>query len=151
MNAKDHLYACIQESKCPQALHISFPFFKFGVRISISNCLPFDNKKLDTITPNKSKDEDIVKDLPPSRKRRKKLEEEEEGYYEKRLGQRWCLVVVCSEAVVCLEVEITLRSEEARKEVLKAKRPKRENFMIKGIRNLKFACEWIRQVDHSPN
>ncbi|RRT47609.1 hypothetical protein B296_00033524, partial [Ensete ventricosum] len=46
------------------------------------------------------------------------IEEEEEevggrgrGYYEKRLGQRWCLVVVCSEAVVCLEVEITLRSE----------------------------------------
>ncbi|RZS11411.1 hypothetical protein BHM03_00042761, partial [Ensete ventricosum] len=70
------------------------------------------------------------------------IEEEEEevggrgrGYYEKRLGQRWCLVVVC----------------KARKEVLKAKRPKRENFMIKGIRNLKFACEWIRQVDHSPN
>ncbi|CAL9765501.1 unnamed protein product [Musa acuminata subsp. burmannicoides] len=100
------------------------------------------NLTIGTITPNKSKDEDIVKachhqwnqrDFTTMRRRRgdgeEGGEEEENGHsYEKQLGQRWCL-----------------------KEVLRAKRPKRENFMIKGIRNLKFACDWIAQLDHSPN
>ncbi|CAL9144869.1 unnamed protein product [Musa hybrid cultivar] len=99
--------------------------------------------RIDTITPNKSKDEDIVnachhrwnqRDFTIDEERRRgdgeeEEEEEENGHsYEKQLGQRWCL-----------------------KEVLRAKRPKRENFMIKGIRNLKFACDWIAQLDHSPN
>ncbi|CAD5192367.1 unnamed protein product [Musa acuminata subsp. malaccensis] len=109
-----------------------------SIILSIAN-----RSHIDTITPNKSKDEDIVKachhrwnqrDFTIDEERRRgdgeeEEEEEENGHsYEKQLGQRWCL-----------------------KEVLRAKRPKRENFMIKGIRNLKFACDWIAQLDHSPN
>ncbi|CAL9765497.1 unnamed protein product [Musa acuminata subsp. burmannicoides] len=155
-NCTDGVYK-INHSEC--SLQKMIPFFvnyggyNLGLQKESSNTnnsssiiLSIANR-IDTITPNKSKDEDIVKachhrwnqrdfttnadntSMMKKRDGEEEEEEEENGHsYEKQFGQRWCL-----------------------KEVLRAKRPKRENFMIKGIRNLKFACDWIAQLDHSPN